>query len=51
MDKSIDEAIQAKIRLEAWIELKIQNYEEEYGLQVKGIKIGDNEVRVEIGMG
>ena len=51
MDKSIGEAIQAKIRLEAWIELRIKTYEEDYGLQVKGIEIGDNEVRVEVGMG
>ena len=51
MNKLIEEAIQAKIRLEAWIELKIQRYEEEYGLQVKGIEIKDDEARVEIGMG
>jgi len=51
MDKTIDEARQARIRLEAWIELKIQKYEEDYGLQVKGIEVKDGDVRVEIGMG
>ena len=49
--KTIKEAIQAKIRLEAWIKMKIDAYEEEYELEIRSIERKDGEVKVNVSVG
>jgi len=51
MNQTIEEAIKAKHILEEWIQLKISNYEEKYGLIVKSVTVKEDSVEVEIMFG